>query len=61
MESKGEARCQVKWNPTQDSILFIVGLAGIIHETAISDTAEPVLIAAFCAMCGLPFVRAKDR
>jgi hypothetical protein len=51
----------MKFKPTQDSILFVFGLLGLIHETVIVDQAEALLIAAFCAMCGLPFVRAQDR
>lgn len=48
---------------TRDSVLFVVGLLGIAHETLLSNGVErPYLLLLFGAMCGLPlFLRADER
>lgn len=46
---------------TRDSILFLMGLLGIIHETLIYEGAERVsLLFLFGGMCGLPVFMNKD-
>lgn len=54
-------RCQVNWRPTRDGLLFVVGLAGIIHETVIAQSSDPQLLVLFGAMIGLPVFLARDR
>jgi len=48
---------------TRDSVLFVVGILGIAHETLLSNGVErPYLLLLFGAMCGLPlFLRADER
>lgn len=47
---------------TRDGVLFLVGLAGIIHETLLSDSDRPTLLLLFAAMVGLPaFLRQDER
>jgi hypothetical protein len=36
--------------------MFVVGLGGFIHEVAIAQAERPMIIAACCALMGLPFV-----
>lgn len=53
-----------KWTGiTRDSVLFVVGILGIAHETLVQSGIErPVLLALFAAMTGLPlFLRADER
>jgi hypothetical protein len=45
----------------RDTILFVGGLAGIAHETAIAKTERPSLLLLFAAMVGLPaFLRSDE-
>ena len=48
-------------NDLRDAILFLAGLAGVIHETIyVVEPREPLLIL-FAAMMGLPaFLRWED-
>lgn len=39
---------------TRDGILFVVGLGGIIYETAAHDLERPFLLMIFAGMVGLP-------
>ena len=39
---------------TQGSVLFVAGLAGVIHETVIGQADRPTLLLLFAAMMGLP-------
>lgn len=42
-------------------MLFLGGLAGVIHETVLSDAERPTLLLLFAAMMGLPaFLRADE-
>lgn len=47
---------------TRDTVMFVVGIAGIIHEALTSGATErPFLLATFCALCGLPvFLRTDE-
>lgn len=46
----------------RDSILFAVGLAGIFHETVISETERSALLVLFATMVGLPaFLRSDEK
>jgi len=36
------------------SILFGVGIAGIVYETLVNSGERPTLLILFAAMCGLP-------
>lgn len=44
----------------RDSVLFIVGLLGVAHETLISKADRPTLLLLFAAMIGLPAFINKD-
>jgi hypothetical protein len=45
----------------RDTILFIVGLAGIFHETVISEDERAALLVLFATMIGLPaFLRSDE-
>lgn len=45
----------------RDIALFVVGMAGIAHETLISAHAQQSLLIVFAAMVGLPFVIRGER
>lgn len=47
---------------TRDTVMFAVGISGIIHEALTSGATErPFLLATFCALCGLPvFLRTDE-
>lgn len=50
------------WPLIRDVVLFLSGLAGVAHETVVTDAERPTLLLLFAAMCGLPaFLRADDR
>lgn len=49
-----------RWPLIRDVVLFMVGIGGIIHETAIAETAEPSLLVLFGACVGLPAFLRKD-
>ena len=45
----------------RDTILFIGGLAGIVHETVISEQERSALLVLFATMIGLPaFLRSDE-
>jgi len=44
----------------RDSVLFIVGLLGVAHETLISKADRPTLLLLFAAMVGLPAFISSD-
>ena len=48
------------WPPSRDLVLFLVGLAGVAHETLIAPTADPTLLVIFAGMLGLPAFLRKD-
>jgi len=51
---------RVRWS--RDSVLFIVGLLGIAHETLVSVVERPSLLLLFATMAGLPaFLRMDER
>lgn len=55
-------RFEQTWPLIRDLLLFIGGMAGLLHETLIATGERPTLIAAFLAMSGLPaFFRADTR
>ena len=39
---------------SRDTILLIVGILGVTHETLVSNTDRPTLLLLFAAMIGLP-------
>lgn len=45
---------------TRNSILFVVGLAGVAHETLVNDSDRPTLLLLFAAMIGLPAFLTRD-
>lgn len=47
------------WNVTRDVLLLVSGLAGVFHETVMSNTERPSLLVLFAAMLGLPAFLAK--
>jgi hypothetical protein len=51
-----------RWpNITRDSVLFVFGLGGIVHEAYIRTGAtRPEFIMLFAAMCGLPVALRRD-
>ena len=50
------------WPTVRDMLLFMGGLAGIAHETLVTDVERPTLLLLFAAMAGLPaFLRSDER
>lgn len=46
----------------RDTVLFVGGLAGIFHETVISETERSALLVLFGTMVGLPaFLRSDEK
>lgn len=45
---------------TRNTVLFIVGLLGVAHETLVSQADRPTLLLLFAAMIGLPAFISKD-
>ncbi len=46
---------------TRDVILFTTGLAGVFHETVLTNAERPTLLFVFGAMIGLPaFLRTDE-
>lgn len=39
---------------TRNTVLFVVGLLGVAHETLINNVDRPTLLLLFAAMIGLP-------
>lgn len=61
-DDEGQSRAGWWRGVTRDTVLFVVGLLGIAHETLSAGVERPVLLAAFLAMMGLPmFLRADER
>lgn len=51
-----------KWRLSRDSVLFVAGLLGILHETVVSAVERPYLLILFATMSGLPaFLRLDER
>lgn len=47
---------------SRDTVLFVAGLLGVLHETLVYQPSErPFLLAIFGAMMGFPFVLSADR
>jgi len=44
----------------RDTVLFVVGLLGLAHETLVNDADRPTLLLLFAAMIGLPAFIGKD-
>lgn len=44
----------------RDTILFVVGLLGVAHETLVNNSDRPTLLLLFAAMIGLPAFIGKD-
>lgn len=49
-----------RWPNFRDVVLFVGGLLGVAHETAIADAERPTLLILFAAMMGLPAFLQKD-
>lgn len=46
---------------SRDTLLFVLGLAGLVYETISGGAEKPTLIIAFVGMMGLPlFIRGND-
>lgn len=48
------------WRLTRSSVVFAVGIGGIIYETVKEKADRPWLLAVFAAMCGLPAASVGD-
>lgn len=47
---------------SRDTVLLIVGILGVAHETLINNTDRPTLLLLFAAMIGLPaFINQDER
>lgn len=44
----------------RDTVLFVGGLLGVVHETLWSKADRPTLLLLFAAMMGLPSFLGKD-
>jgi hypothetical protein len=42
------------WRISRGTVLFIAGLAGVMHETVLEEADRPTLLLLFAAMMGLP-------
>lgn len=49
------------WGHWKDTVLFLGGLGGVIHETVVSGVDRPSLLVMFAAMMGLPAFLGADR
>ena len=47
-------------NIARDTVLFVVGLLGVAHETLLRSADRPTLLLLFGAMIGLPAFISKD-
>lgn len=47
-------------NPARDWILFFGGMAGVAHETLVSNVERPTLLILFGGMMGLPVFLRRD-
>lgn len=43
-----------QWPILRDVVLFLGGLAGVLHETVFTASERPTLLILFAAMMGLP-------
>lgn len=48
------------FNIARDTVLFVVGLLGVAHETLINNADRPTLLLLFGAMIGLPAFINRD-
>lgn len=48
------------WGPARSTVVFSVGIAGIVYETVREKADRPWLLAVFAAMCGLPAAAVGD-
>lgn len=47
---------------SRDTILLVVGILGVAHETLINNTDRPTLLLLFAAMIGLPaFIKQDEK
>lgn len=47
---------------TRDGVLFLAGLAGVAHQTLLSEIDRPMLLTVFAGMMGLPaFLRMDEK
>jgi hypothetical protein len=57
MSTSGKRKLRV----SRDTVLFTVGILGIIYETLVTAADRPTLLILFGAMCGLPvFLRSDE-
>lgn len=45
---------------TRDTVLFVVGLAGLLHETLVANIERPYLATIFAGFMGAPLFLRKD-
>lgn len=50
----------LQWPTLRDITLFVGGLAGVFHETVVSNVERPTLLILFAAMLGLPAFLRQD-
>lgn len=57
-----DRKSQPDWWSTKrrDAVLFVFGLAGVVHETLARQIDRPVLLAVFAGFCGLPVFLNRD-
>lgn len=48
------------WRISRDTILFVVGLTGIVYETLFDKLDRPTILITFLAMLGLPAILRTD-
>lgn len=48
------------WQITRATVLLVVGLLGIAHETLVREADRPTLLLLFGAMVGLPAFLGRD-
>lgn len=48
------------WAVFRDRVIFLSGIAGVVHETVVSKGERPALLVLFASMIGLPAFLRKD-
>ena len=54
------ARAGMSFRVTRNTVLFVVGLLGVAHETLLNEADRPTLLLLFAAMIGLPAFISQD-
>ena len=51
---------QISQKVARDVVMFIAGLAGFVHEVAVTEGERPTLLLACLALMGVPFFLNRD-